>query len=166
MEKLALSTLLLTETLPTDVSIDGVAQVSKIITEYGIMAVCCAIFIIMALVMFNVMVKKYVKQDEATNKSILETLQMLKDMKNNNVNIAGSFDKHNMIATQEFKNIETELKTLTDTVSNFSKELLEMRTNVHNAQDNQGDIKRKIENLCDDIVKLTKAVDGLGDKIN
>ena len=154
MEKL---NLLLTESDPTAMlSTDGVSQMSKTIAEYGIMAVCCAVFLIMAMVMFVVIIKRLTKEDNAKTQSILEAVKMLKDMKDNNFNIAECFDRHNVTATHEFKEIEAgiekALSKLAEGVDNFAG----LKQQMSIVEDRQLEIKRQLESLTYEIEQLRK----------
>ena len=149
--------LLLTESDPTSLlSPDGVSSMSKTITEYGIGAVCCAVFMIMVLVMFAVMMRSYTKKENANTQSILDAVNMLKDMKDNNFNIAECFDKHNIVATHEFKEIEAgvgkTLERINEGVDNFAG----LKQQMSAVEDRQVEIRRQLESLTFAIEQLNK----------
>lgn len=149
--------LLLTESDPTGMlSPEGVTNMSKAITEYGIMAVCCAIFLIMVMVMFVVMMRKFTKEGNANTENILDAVNMLKDMKDNNFNIAGCFDKHNAIATHEFKEIETGIEKALSKLSEEVDNAASLKHQLSKIEDNQAELNRKIESLTYEIEQLNK----------
>lgn len=116
--------------------------------------------------MFNTILKRFAKQDEITTKSILDAVNMLKDMKDNNVNIAGSFDKHNMVATQEFKNIEAKLKDLSEVLAQYNKGYSELKRELEVAHENQNNMSHKIESLNYNIERLEKAINELDEDVD
>lgn len=152
----------------TDISPDGITKMSETITEYGVMVVLCAVFILISVVLFSVFIKRYAKDDDARTQCLVDTVNMLRSMKENNFNVASSFDKHNMIATQEFKAIETEIKDVLESIldndGNLSKMKREVDLIMEIVNTNQNDIKLELNSLRHDINQLSKAIDKLADK--
>lgn len=155
--------MLLTSLLLTD--IDSVSTMSKAIGEYGVMAVCCSILLVMTGVMFRTIIKRYTNDEDTRMKAIFEAVDMIKAMSSNNHNIAGSFDKHNMVAAQKFTNIETRLDELKQSLEDSDDEQDSIQGNINDIRDKLNDLNRKVDDLNHNIIQIFTSIDRLNDLI-
>lgn len=151
--------MLLTGLLLTD--IESVGAMSKTISEYGIMAVCCSILLIMTGVMFRTIIKRYTNDEDARMKAVLDAVEMIKTMSSNNHNIAGSFDKHNMVASQKFTNIETKLEELKHSLEDSDDSQDSIQEDINDIKDKLSELGRKTDDLNHSIVQVFAAIDRL-----
>lgn len=109
MERYFLLTALLTTQTTTNIPMDEISQAATLIEKHGLPTIMCAVLIIMTLMLFIWLLRR-TNRDETIVKLLVDLTTTVNNIKNSDVDVAGSFDKHNTRFVLEIENVKTAIK--------------------------------------------------------
>ena len=155
---MSINPILLTSNVSTNVGVEEVGGMAKIVQEYGVTTVCCVLLIIFAAIMFREILDRYRKTDDELLKSLNDALSTIENIKNSNVNVAGCFDKHNMKATLEFENVKRELEDIVELIEDSNKESELLRKTLEEVKEQNERLQKMLDKQMSIIAQLSQSI--------
>lgn len=121
MGKVFLPIVMLAAQTTNELPITEVSGMAKSIDEYGIMVVMCAVLLMFTLILFRSTIRR-ANRDEVIIKMISDLANTINNIKNSDVDIAGSFDKHNTKLVLESEHIKSLLQTVEEKLASVDKD--------------------------------------------
>lgn len=153
------------------VSVNETSTTAKMIQDYGITTVLCAIVIIFSIFMFNNIIHRSNKTDETVVKLLNEIKSTVNTIKNSDVDVAGSFDKHNTKFVIEMEHLKGEVKSIEEKLDDMAhddieslrkilvvidQECSDTRDYIFKIEENTKEIRATINSLQKEIEKIKK----------
>lgn len=105
---LLLSTLL---TVQTDLPVDEVSKMANVIDDHGFMIAGCSVLLIMTLGLFLALLRR-TNRDENIVKLLVDLTNTINNIKNSDIDVAGSFDKHNTKFILEIERVKSAINEI------------------------------------------------------
>lgn len=96
-----------------DIPIDSITNTAKSIEEFGISTVMCAVLLIFTGIMFTTIIRRTSK-DEVIVKLLTDLTNTVNTIKNSDVDVASSFDRHNTKFILEVEHLKMGIKSVED----------------------------------------------------
>ena len=122
MEKFMVPSTTLTAQTTMATSTDEVIKTVDAIEKYGLMPLMCGILLMFCMILFGSLIRRS-NRDETIVKLLSDLTNVVNNTKNNNVDMAGSFDKHNTLFILETEQLKSSLKDLDEKLDDLEKEL-------------------------------------------
>ena len=114
-------------------TVEDTLNVSKAITEYGILVVIAAVFLIVTIFIFKRMIDSYAKTVDGIIPKLEETSKSINDLK---ISINELMSAHNAHTNQSLRGLERDTKDIREELSHYQKTLMDLDGALTSLQEN------------------------------
>ena len=114
-------------------TVEDTLNLSKSITEYGIMITISAVFLILTLFIFKRMINSYSKTIDGIIPKLEETSKSINALK---ISINELMSAHNAHSNQSLRTLERDMKDVKEDISHYQKALIDLDRSLNVLQEN------------------------------
>lgn len=158
MEKLVSPIVGLMAQTSTDLSLDNVKGTAEAIERYGIMPIMCAVLLLFSMAMFWSILRRN-NRDETIIKLLSELTNTVNTIKNSDIDVAGSFDKHNTKFILEVEHIKAAIKSVEETLGDVDDDVIDrIRSSLASIDQQYSEIKDCVTKVNDSTKEIKDGV--------
>lgn len=114
-------------------TVQDTLNLSKAITEYGVLVVIAAVFLIVTIFIFKRMIDSYAKTVDGIIPKLEETSKSINDLK---ISINELMSAHNAHTNQSLRGLERDTKDIREELSHYQKTLMDLDGALTSLQEN------------------------------